>query len=249
MTLVFLVATPAMHTQVVLVGLSIDYSLHVAHAYYVSPSSKRRGRAKYAVEHMGMSIFSSAITTAGASSFLLMATVAVRRTIVNTLWLVVFSQRQGLSSWLPCFAFAAGACHCGLCHGCHDGAVLAVYHVLLCVAGCHLRATTAAARPRRPLSSPMLQQQEAVPNHQHIVIEFVFVGVAVIIVYCRCVLGECRAVQQGLVARLLAAERTSQALDKASMQLNPTITFFVSDEQHTAECSLPCAQPHPLRSV
>lgn len=64
-------------TLVVLVGLSVDYSLHYGHAYHHAPAATRANRARHAMQVMGSSIISSAITTGGASAFLLLASITV----------------------------------------------------------------------------------------------------------------------------------------------------------------------------
>jgi len=56
----------------VLVGLSLDYVLHVAGAYVRTPEADgRRERAKGAVRSVGLSVVSGASTTVGAAVFLL----------------------------------------------------------------------------------------------------------------------------------------------------------------------------------
>lgn len=56
----------------VLVGLSLDYVLHVAGAYVRTPEADgRRERAKGAVRAVGLSVASGASTTVGAAAFLL----------------------------------------------------------------------------------------------------------------------------------------------------------------------------------
>ena len=55
------------------VGLSIDYVVHLAEAYRTSPHRDRRNRVKYMFEKMGLSVLSGAVTTFGASIFLLFA--------------------------------------------------------------------------------------------------------------------------------------------------------------------------------
>ena len=56
----------------VLVGLSLDYVLHVAGAYVrTSGADGRRERAKGAVRAVGLSVVSGASTTVGAAAFLL----------------------------------------------------------------------------------------------------------------------------------------------------------------------------------
>ena len=53
------------------VGLSVDYVVHLAEAYATSPSDNRMGRVRHMLESMGISVISGAVTTFGASIFLL----------------------------------------------------------------------------------------------------------------------------------------------------------------------------------
>jgi multidrug efflux pump subunit AcrB len=59
----------------VLVGLAVDYVVHMGMSYLESPSKDRRGRTIFACEHMGISICSGAISTVGASVFLTCCTI------------------------------------------------------------------------------------------------------------------------------------------------------------------------------
>ena len=53
------------------VGLSVDYVVHLAEAYRSSPESDRAGRVKSMLGSMGLSVASGALTTFGAASFML----------------------------------------------------------------------------------------------------------------------------------------------------------------------------------
>ncbi len=53
------------------VGLSVDYVVHLAEAYRTSPSSSRDGRVRSMLESMGLSVLSGAITTFGGAIFML----------------------------------------------------------------------------------------------------------------------------------------------------------------------------------
>jgi hypothetical protein len=53
------------------VGLAVDYTIHLAEAYNLSKFKGRHERLKDAVGHLGISILSGAITTGGAAFFML----------------------------------------------------------------------------------------------------------------------------------------------------------------------------------
>ncbi|XP_076463983.1 protein dispatched homolog 1-like [Babylonia areolata] len=55
------------------VGLAVDFVVHLAEGYHMSHRTDRRGRLQQALERMGISVFSGACTTLGASSFMLFA--------------------------------------------------------------------------------------------------------------------------------------------------------------------------------
>ena len=55
------------------VGLSVDYVVHLAEAYRTSVYASREGRVKDMLESMGLPILSGAITTFGAATFMLFA--------------------------------------------------------------------------------------------------------------------------------------------------------------------------------
>jgi predicted RND superfamily exporter protein len=56
------------------VGLSIDYEVHLAEGYYYSTKKHRRSRVKQLLGEVGISVFSGAMTTLGAATFMLFAT-------------------------------------------------------------------------------------------------------------------------------------------------------------------------------
>ena len=55
------------------VGLSVDYIVHLAEAYRMSTSSRRLDRVHGMLESIGLSVISGAITTMGAAVFMLFA--------------------------------------------------------------------------------------------------------------------------------------------------------------------------------
>ena len=55
------------------VGLSVDYVVHLAEGYYMSAHSDRMSRVRDMLEEVGISVFSGACTTLGASLFMLFA--------------------------------------------------------------------------------------------------------------------------------------------------------------------------------
>ena len=55
----------------IFVGMSVDYSLHVGHAFHAATSRSREGKMREALTTIGVSIFGGALTTAGSSIFLL----------------------------------------------------------------------------------------------------------------------------------------------------------------------------------
>ena len=58
---------------VLVVGLSIDYVVHLAEGYRRSSHTDRLGRTHDMLQEIGVSVLSGAITTLGASAFLLFA--------------------------------------------------------------------------------------------------------------------------------------------------------------------------------
>jgi len=59
------------------VGLTIDYALHITHAYIHSPFPDRVRRAKSAVNDLGSSVFASAMTTVSSMFVLYFATIVI----------------------------------------------------------------------------------------------------------------------------------------------------------------------------
>ncbi|XP_078001163.1 protein dispatched homolog 1-like [Glandiceps talaboti] len=56
-----------------IVGLAVDYVVHLAEGYRLSPKEDRFGRLNDTLEHVGISVVSGAATTLGASAFMLFA--------------------------------------------------------------------------------------------------------------------------------------------------------------------------------
>ncbi|XP_014663568.1 PREDICTED: protein dispatched homolog 1-like [Priapulus caudatus] len=54
-----------------IVGLAVDYIVHLAEAYHVAPSPDRCDRVRYMLKTMGSSVLSGACTTLGSSVFML----------------------------------------------------------------------------------------------------------------------------------------------------------------------------------
>ena len=52
-------------------GLSVDYILHVIQAYHISGHTTRTDRTQDALQAVGMSVVSGAITTLGSSAFIM----------------------------------------------------------------------------------------------------------------------------------------------------------------------------------
>ena len=55
------------------VGLSVDYVVHLAEGYHMSAHADRMSRVRDMLEEVGISVFSGACTTLGAAVFLLFA--------------------------------------------------------------------------------------------------------------------------------------------------------------------------------
>ena len=55
------------------VGLAVDFVVHLAEGYHMAHEKDRKGRLRTALERMGISVFSGACTTLGASMFMLFA--------------------------------------------------------------------------------------------------------------------------------------------------------------------------------
>lgn len=62
-------------STIMVVGLSVDYSVHLAHAYIESKSKTKWARIRFSLNSVGISILSGAITTVLASITLLFASV------------------------------------------------------------------------------------------------------------------------------------------------------------------------------
>lgn len=60
-------------TLAILVGLSVDYVVHLAEAYHHSPYTDRQSRTRHMLQALGPSVLSGAATTIGASFFMLFA--------------------------------------------------------------------------------------------------------------------------------------------------------------------------------
>ena len=57
----------------ILVGLAVDYVVHLAEGYHLSVNDDRRGRVRDMLESLGMSVLWGALTTLGAAFFMLFA--------------------------------------------------------------------------------------------------------------------------------------------------------------------------------
>ena len=62
---------------ILVVGLSVDYVVHLAEGYSRSSHSKRLGRLHDSLAQVGISILSGACTTLGGSAFLLFAEIVL----------------------------------------------------------------------------------------------------------------------------------------------------------------------------
>ena len=58
-----------------IVGLAVDYVVHLAEGYMQSHNTKRSDKVRYALSHVGVSVLSGACSTLGASIFMLAAKV------------------------------------------------------------------------------------------------------------------------------------------------------------------------------
>merc|ERR1712130_219050 len=61
--------------MIIIVGLSVDYSAHLMHAYNAAPALDRLGKARYSVVTLGTSIVAGCITTSAAAIPLFLATI------------------------------------------------------------------------------------------------------------------------------------------------------------------------------
>lgn len=55
------------------IGLSVDYVIHLCNGYIESPLNDRNNRMKDSLKHIGVSVFGGAITTFGSGCFLLLS--------------------------------------------------------------------------------------------------------------------------------------------------------------------------------
>ena len=62
---------------IVFVGFSVDYTLHVAHAFVSSRNATAESQVHEAVSHLGPSIFGAALTTCVAAVSLMLCTIQV----------------------------------------------------------------------------------------------------------------------------------------------------------------------------
>ena len=60
---------------VLVVGLAVDYCVHLAEGYSRSTHTDRHGRVRDALTEVGVSIVSGCVTTVGASAFMLLAVI------------------------------------------------------------------------------------------------------------------------------------------------------------------------------
>ena len=74
--------TPLLHMQILVlfniclvVGLAVDYVVHLANGYYMSHARDRKRRLRHALQRKGISVLSGACTLLGASAFILFAQV------------------------------------------------------------------------------------------------------------------------------------------------------------------------------
>eukprot|EP00928_Gymnodinium_smaydae_P026845 TRINITY_DN20952_c0_g4_i1.p1 TRINITY_DN20952_c0_g4~~TRINITY_DN20952_c0_g4_i1.p1 ORF type:complete len:2857 (-),score=361.22 TRINITY_DN20952_c0_g4_i1:92-8662(-) len=56
-----------------LVGMNVDYALHICHAYLAAPESTRKAKVADSLMHVGGAVLGGALTTIGSSTFLLPA--------------------------------------------------------------------------------------------------------------------------------------------------------------------------------
>ena len=60
---------------VLVVGLAVDYCVHLAEGYSRSTHHDRKGRLRDALTEVGISVISGVVTTLGASAFMLLAVI------------------------------------------------------------------------------------------------------------------------------------------------------------------------------
>mmetsp|Transcript_37986 Transcript_37986/g.43050 ORF Transcript_37986/g.43050 Transcript_37986/m.43050 type:complete len:135 (-) Transcript_37986:166-570(-) len=70
---------------VMLIGFSVDYTVHVCHAYVESIQESRLEKTRDPLKKMGVSIFGDAITTFGTGAVLFMTTLVF---FINFAWVI-----------------------------------------------------------------------------------------------------------------------------------------------------------------
>merc|ERR1712226_405075 len=55
---------------VMVIGLSVDYVIHMADSYLEAPARDRLERTRYMIQHMGLAVMNGAMTTIGAATFM-----------------------------------------------------------------------------------------------------------------------------------------------------------------------------------
>merc|ERR1719181_664318 len=55
---------------VMVIGLSVDYVVHMADAYLEAPAADRIGRTQYMMKKMGLAVLNGAATTIGAAALM-----------------------------------------------------------------------------------------------------------------------------------------------------------------------------------
>merc|ERR1719324_674198 len=55
---------------VMVIGLSVDYVVHMADSYLEAPAQDRTGRTQYMMKKMGLAVLNGAATTIGAASLM-----------------------------------------------------------------------------------------------------------------------------------------------------------------------------------
>jgi len=115
------------------VGLTIDYALHITHAYIHSPFPDRLRRAKSAVNDLGASVFASAMTTVSSMVILYFATIVI---FSDLGWVVGSTTTFGVVLALfvcpPCLMYTGpqyDQCHFTWCCPKHQNGVKVAGHV------------------------------------------------------------------------------------------------------------------------
>eukprot|EP00638_Chattonella_subsalsa_P013774 CAMPEP_0117786428 /NCGR_PEP_ID=MMETSP0948-20121206/5828_1 /TAXON_ID=44440 /ORGANISM="Chattonella subsalsa, Strain CCMP2191" /LENGTH=1226 /DNA_ID=CAMNT_0005615433 /DNA_START=52 /DNA_END=3732 /DNA_ORIENTATION=- len=92
---------------VMVVGLSVDYTVHLSEAYLASGKEKREDRCQVMLYRMGISIISGAVSTLGAAFFLLLATVIFFSKFGSIIFFLIFQSAfvslAGFSALLDTF--------------------------------------------------------------------------------------------------------------------------------------------------